>query len=141
MLEQARASVRQTRDALKRYREADPEGSNPIDSLGEAYFINGRFAEAEKCFLEAQAKLGPMSAAEWLKAAQARYMQGDVAKADAASAVVARKRRRVMARLCQLRRADASCAAIRGRHGYRSGGLRVSSESCTLPVCARVKRP
>lgn len=71
------------RSTLQRYRAAAPKQANPLDSLGEVHFFAGRFADAEKYFLEAQ-RLNPrfLGGTELLKAAQARLMQGDVGGAD-----------------------------------------------------------
>ena len=63
------------RAAFARYQSlAGPADLNPLDSLGEVYFYNGDFAHAEKQFVAAR---------EWLKAAEARLMTGDLAGADA----------------------------------------------------------
>jgi tetratricopeptide (TPR) repeat protein len=71
------------RSVLERYRALDPKGINPLDSLGEVHFYLGKFAEAEKYFLEAE-KLQPgaATAVQVLKAAQARYLAGDTSGAD-----------------------------------------------------------
>jgi tetratricopeptide (TPR) repeat protein len=62
------------RAAFDKYRSlTNPSDLNPIDSLGEVYFYNGDFANAEKQFLAAH---------EFLKAAQARLMTGDLSGAD-----------------------------------------------------------
>jgi len=70
------------RDAFERYRRAAPNDVNPLDSLGEAYFFAGRFAEAERTFLEAHDKMAVKSGVELMKAAQARLYTGDVPGAD-----------------------------------------------------------
>jgi tetratricopeptide (TPR) repeat protein len=70
------------RDALERYRTAAPNDVNPLDSLGEAYFFAGKFAEAERTFLEAHDKMAVKSGVELMKAAQARLYTGDIAGAD-----------------------------------------------------------
>jgi tetratricopeptide (TPR) repeat protein len=67
-------NLEQARQALKHYGEAVPEQrANAFDSLGEVDFYSGDFAGAEAAFL---------SAKEYLKAAQARLMTGDLAGAD-----------------------------------------------------------
>ena len=38
---------------LEAYGKLPDQKTNSLDSLGEAYFMNGRFAEAEKYFLQA----------------------------------------------------------------------------------------
>jgi tetratricopeptide (TPR) repeat protein len=70
------------RDAFERYRTAAPNDVNPLDSLGEAYFFAGKFAEAERTFLEAHDKMAVKSGVELMKAAQARLYTGDIAGAD-----------------------------------------------------------
>ncbi len=53
--------------------------------MGEAYFVNGRFADAEKYFLGAyQANPSFLGGADLLKAAYARWLAGDLKSADAA---------------------------------------------------------
>ena len=72
------------RSVLERYRDAAPKQANPLDSLGDVHFLAGKFAEAEKYYLEAQ-RLNPrfLGGAELLKAAQARLLQGNLTGADA----------------------------------------------------------
>ncbi|MGH9592838.1 MAG: tetratricopeptide repeat protein [Bryobacteraceae bacterium] len=71
------------RKSLEQYgRELDQE-ANSLDSLGEAMFLHGRFADAEKYFLEAHEKNGAMlSGGDLLKAAYARWLAGDLPQAD-----------------------------------------------------------
>jgi Flp pilus assembly protein TadD len=65
------------RAAIEKYRTlAGPADTNPTDSLGEIYFFNGDFANAEKSFLEAGGGL------ELLKAAEAHLLTGDIGGAD-----------------------------------------------------------
>ena len=74
-------NLEQARQALKNYGAAAPEQNfNALDSLGEVNFFAGDFAAAETAFLAAQEK-NP-AGEEWLKAAQARLMTGDLAGAD-----------------------------------------------------------
>jgi tetratricopeptide (TPR) repeat protein len=57
--------------------------TNSLDSLGEAYFLNGKFAEAEQSFLKAYARDPSFLAGATLwKAAHARWLAGDLASAD-----------------------------------------------------------
>lgn len=69
---------------LQRYRELCPGDPNALDSLGEVHYHAGRFAEAERYFLEAYAK-GPASfgGAALYKAGWARLMAGDYRGASA----------------------------------------------------------
>jgi tetratricopeptide (TPR) repeat protein len=65
--------------ALTHYQELRPREANPLDSLGDAHFYLGRFAEAEKYYLDAYAKDPSfLFGAELYKAAWARLMAGDV---------------------------------------------------------------
>jgi tetratricopeptide (TPR) repeat protein len=67
-------NLEQARQALKHYGQNVPEQrANAADSLGEVDFYSGDFSAAEATFL---------SANEFLKAAQARLMTGDVAGAN-----------------------------------------------------------
>lgn len=56
---------------------------NSFDSLGEAYFMNGKFVEAEKAFLKAHDLNAALAAGGDLrKAAYARWLAGDLSGAD-----------------------------------------------------------
>jgi tetratricopeptide (TPR) repeat protein len=67
-------NLEQARQALKHYGQSVPEQrANAADSLGEVDFYSGDFSGAEAAFL---------SANEFLKAAQARLMTGDLAGAN-----------------------------------------------------------
>jgi tetratricopeptide (TPR) repeat protein len=69
--------------SIAEYRRIAPQDANAYDSLGEVYFYHGRFAEAEENFLKAfkmnDALLG---GGEMYRAALARFLAGDVTKAD-----------------------------------------------------------
>jgi tetratricopeptide (TPR) repeat protein len=69
--------------ALDRYAKLAPGSPNPLDSLGDAYVIAGRLPEAEQAYLRA-AKMNPafLAGVDFLKAAMAHLMTGDVAGAD-----------------------------------------------------------
>ncbi len=73
------------RQALEHYQELLPAGNaNGLDSLGEVSFYLGDFAAAANYFEQAQQRNPPQSrGAEFLKAAQAKLMVGDLAGADA----------------------------------------------------------
>lgn len=66
------------------YGQNPNQATNALDSLGEVYFMNGRFAEAEKYFAQASAR-DPnfLKGAPLLKAAYAHWLGGDLAGADA----------------------------------------------------------
>lgn len=66
------------RQAIERYRQLAPEDANAFDSLGEVSYFLGDFESATKYFEQA-AKAVP---AEFLKAAEARLMVGDLRGAD-----------------------------------------------------------
>jgi len=68
--------------SLERYGRDPAHAANALDSRGEASFLNGKFAEAEKFFLEAQAKSALLDGSDLLKAAYARWLQGDLPGAD-----------------------------------------------------------
>ena len=80
------------KSAFEAYGRQEGQKTNSLDSLGEAYFIRGRFAEAEKYFLQAQQSDPAFAAgAELLKAAYARWL-GDMKARDlkAADALMGR---------------------------------------------------
>jgi len=68
---------------LRRYRSLRPSDPNALDSLGDVQLLIGRLREAEGFYVEA-AKIDPhfLNGADWLKAAMARLMTGDVTGAD-----------------------------------------------------------
>jgi Flp pilus assembly protein TadD/TolB-like protein len=69
---------------LTRYRDLRPREANPLDSLGDVNYYAGRFAEAEKYYLQAHARDATfLAGGELYKAAWARLMRGDLAGADA----------------------------------------------------------
>ncbi len=69
---------------LRGYEELRPGEPNPLDSLGDIHFILGHYSEAEQFYLAARAKApGFLNGGEWLKAAQARLMTGDLTAATA----------------------------------------------------------
>jgi Flp pilus assembly protein TadD len=71
-------------DALGRYRALSPAEPNPLDSLGDVNLMAGRLREAEGYYSQAAQKSPNfMAGGEWLKAAMARLMTGDVSGADA----------------------------------------------------------
>ena len=66
------------------YGQNPNQATNALDSLGEVYFMNGRFAEAEKYFAQVSAR-DPnfLKGAPLMKAAYAHWLGGDLAGADA----------------------------------------------------------
>lgn len=68
---------------LSRYRELRPEEANPLDSLGDAHYFLGRFAEAASFYEQANAKDPSfLDGGELYKAAWARLIVGDLKRAD-----------------------------------------------------------
>jgi len=71
------------RKSFERYGRDPAHAANALDSAGEAFFSRGKFAEAEKYFLEAHSKSSALlSGDDLLKAAYSRWLQGDLAGAD-----------------------------------------------------------
>jgi tetratricopeptide (TPR) repeat protein len=72
------------RTALDDYGKSPANRLNSHDSLGEVYFMNGRFHEAEQEFLQAYS-LDPsfLAGATMVKAAYAHWLAGDLPGADA----------------------------------------------------------
>ncbi len=72
------------RQSIEEYGRLPGQEANGFDSLGEIHFFHGKFAEAEKYFLEAHAQNPAMIGGyDLLKAALARWLAGDAAAADA----------------------------------------------------------
>jgi tetratricopeptide (TPR) repeat protein len=75
------------RGTFESYGRREGQKTNSFDSLGEAYFMNGKFAEAEKSFLQAYASNPAfLASADLLKAAYAHWLAGDLKGADATMA-------------------------------------------------------
>ena len=72
------------RKAFEDYGRQPGQETNALDSFGEAYFANGRFADAEKLFLQAY-RQNPafLAGADLYKAALAHWLGGDLRGADA----------------------------------------------------------
>jgi tetratricopeptide (TPR) repeat protein len=70
-------------NALVRYQNLLPASPNPLDSLGDVNLIAGHLREAENYYLQG-AKMNPafFAGLDFLKAAMAHLMTGDVAGAD-----------------------------------------------------------
>ena len=69
---------------LEAYGQRPDQANNSLDSLGEVHFMNGRFAEAEKYFIQASARdANFLNSAPLMKAAYAQWLGGDLAGADA----------------------------------------------------------
>jgi tetratricopeptide (TPR) repeat protein len=71
------------RKEFEQYGRLPDQATNALDSLGEALFMNGKFGEAEKAFLDAYGKDPSFLNGETLwKAAHARWLKGDLPGAD-----------------------------------------------------------
>ncbi|HLH40472.1 MAG TPA: tetratricopeptide repeat protein [Bryobacteraceae bacterium] len=71
------------RKAFEEYGKQPAQALNMLDSLGEAYFMNARFADAEKLFLRAyQQNPAFLGGADLYKATVAHWLGGDLAGAD-----------------------------------------------------------
>lgn len=66
--------------AFAEYGKQPGRAPNSVDSMGEVYFMNGKFADAEKAFLRARAP--SPSAADLRKAAYSHWLAGDLPGAD-----------------------------------------------------------
>jgi len=94
-------------DALERYRSLRPEEANPSDSLGDAYYWFGRFAEAERAYRAAYAKDPSFEGgSELYKLAWVRLMQGDLKGADGAFAEFLQARKNAGDSLVEYRKAQ-----------------------------------
>lgn len=72
------------RRTFDQYGKSEGQKTNSLDSLGEMYFMNGHFTDAEKAFLRAhESNPNFLSGADLLKAAYAHWLGGDLKGADA----------------------------------------------------------
>ena len=79
----SRAMLESARKSFERYGRDPAHAANALDSQGEALFLNGKFAEAEKYFLDAHAKSSALlGGGDLLKAAYSHWLQGDLPGAD-----------------------------------------------------------
>lgn len=68
------------RKSFEEYGREPGQQSNSLDSLGEVYFMRGKFAEAEQYFTEAhQSNPSLLAGEDLLKAAYAHWLAGDTA--------------------------------------------------------------
>ena len=71
-------------EAAGHYRQLAPDTANPLDSLGDVNLISGKLAQAQEIFLQNARKFPEFFAGlDFLKAAMAHLMTGDVSGADA----------------------------------------------------------
>jgi Flp pilus assembly protein TadD len=70
-------------DAVAAYRKLAPDDANAIDTLAEIHFVAGRFADAERYFLEANQKNKTLvNGTELYRAAVAAFLAGNRKAAD-----------------------------------------------------------
>jgi tetratricopeptide (TPR) repeat protein len=70
-------------DAIEHYRILQPDSPNPLDTLGDVNLILGRLSQAEQIYSQNAQKYPDFYAGlDFLKAAMAHLMTGDVAGAD-----------------------------------------------------------
>lgn len=76
-------NLEEARQTFLEYGKLPGQAANSFDSLGEVYFLNGKFAEAEQSFLTAQ-KTNPgfMGGGDLMKAAYAKWLGGNRDGAD-----------------------------------------------------------
>jgi len=73
--------------AIDQYRQLAPDSANPLDSLGDVNLIDGRLAQAQEIYSQTAKKYPDFYAGlDYLKAAMAHLMTGDVSGADALAA-------------------------------------------------------
>ena len=71
------------KQSIAEYRKLLPKDANALDSLAELHYYVGRFAEAEKHFLESfEANNAFIGGGSLYRAALSRFLAGDRAKAD-----------------------------------------------------------
>ncbi len=76
--------VDSARHTFEDYGKSQGQKTNSLDSLGEMYFMNGRFADAEKYFLQAHdSNPAFFGGVDLMKAAYARWLAGDLKGGDA----------------------------------------------------------
>jgi len=76
-------SLEEAKSTFEQYGKRSGQAMNALDSLGESMFLNGRFRDAEKTFLEAYRKDPTfLDGADLWKAAHARWLAGDLSGAD-----------------------------------------------------------
>ncbi len=133
--ESYRGNLDGARSALERYRALQPTQANPLDSLGEVYFAAGRFAEAEKYFLDAQ-RLDPtfLGGIELEKAALARYLQQNRNGADELYAQFDKLRRSRQDAAIDVRKAE--WLAITGRAAEGLAVAETAARSANSEVAA-----
>ncbi len=124
-------------ESLERYRQAEPDSANPLDSLGEVHFRFRRNAEAERYFLEAHRRAPELQGGTaLLKAAAARLMLGDPEGAEKHFFRYAEGRRR----LAGEHWAEVETARWRFATGRRGEALRRLEEVAEHPEAPREVR-
>jgi tetratricopeptide (TPR) repeat protein len=76
--------VEAAKGSIAQYQKLAPKDANAYDSMGEIYFIDGRFREAEEQFLRAfEMDKSRLGGAEAYRAGIAAFVAGDRTRADA----------------------------------------------------------
>jgi tetratricopeptide (TPR) repeat protein len=71
-------------DAIEHYRRLAPDSPNPLDSLGDVHLIAGQLSQAQDFYTQAATRSPEFyTGLDFLKAAMAHLMTGDVSGADA----------------------------------------------------------
>jgi Flp pilus assembly protein TadD len=106
--------------ALRHYQELQPESANPLDSMGDLNLVVGRLREAEGYYLAAGKKNPEFySGLDFLKAAMARLMSGDMAGADDAARQYFAARTAAQDPLVELRQAEWQWISGRRKAAYQ----------------------
>jgi len=105
--------------SLRRYQSLRPSDLNSLDSLGDVQLLTGHPREAEAFYVQA-AKRDPhfQNGGDWLKAAMARLMTGDVTGADALARCYFDARAAEKDPVLPYRQAEWSWASGRRREGF-----------------------
>ncbi len=124
--------------SLREYQRLAPNDPNPLDSLAEVHYHLGRFAEAEKYFLEAHAK-NPnfMAGGALAKAAWARLMRRDLAGARELFEKHVEERRKAKDPTAEFRMAQAEYLTGRGKEAAARLEKLASTQSADLASLAR----
>jgi tetratricopeptide (TPR) repeat protein len=76
-------NLEEARQTFLEYAKLPGQAANSFDSLGEVYFLNGKFAEAEQSFLAAyKTNPGFLGGGDLMKAAYAKWLGGNRDGAD-----------------------------------------------------------
>jgi len=106
--------------ALRRYQALRPADANALDSLGDVNLIAGHLREAGEFYVQAETKNAALLAdGDWLKAAMARLMSGDVSGADGFARQYLDARAAAKDPAVEFHRAEWQWVSGRRKEGYR----------------------